>query len=196
MVRKADFDENSFIVAATDLIAAGGPSAATMAAIAHRAGAPTGSIYHRFPSRAALLGAVWHHALSSLAEDMLPALQAGDRDGAIDALFGWTTAHPAAARVILLYRENDLIDGAVPPPLHDSLNRLNRQLGAGLTAFLKQRGHALSAVNLALANFALFDGPIAALKPQLRHGDAGTPAQDRSRAAARACARASLELLE
>ncbi|PCI33481.1 MAG: hypothetical protein COB54_04045 [Alphaproteobacteria bacterium] len=202
MVRKAEFEDSSFIEAAIELIAVGGPAAATMAAIARAAGAPTGSIYHRFSSRAALLAAVWHQCLAALAAKMLPPLNQGQSEAAVKALIDWATKHPAMARVVLLHREDDLIDGELPTELHKQMNRLNQQLGAGLSALLSHRQKTLSTSNLALANFAIFDGPIAALKPFLRGPKNVTPPNHTTadngtcRAAALACARASLDLLE
>lgn len=197
MVRKADFTEDDFILAAIDLVSLGGPSAATMAAIAHNAGAPTGSIYHRFPSRSALLGAAWLRCLTSMTQDVTPFLETGQSHEAISALLTWATKNPAPARLIMLYRENDLIDGELPHDLHKALNTVNKKLGAGLSTLLKKKNKALSAPNLALANFAIFDGPIAAIKPYLRcHKPSLTLNIDKCFAAAHACGKASLKLLD
>ncbi len=198
MVRKAEFDGDDFIQAAIDLIAHGGPTAATINAIAVSAGAPTGSIYHRFKSRSALLAAAWLYALSAMSDEILPDLMRGQSDKAVIALIRWVEINPAMARMIMLYSENDLIDGELPPTLHKELNRVNQKLGTGLSALLKHRCKALTAANLALANFAIFDGPIAAMKPFLR----GRPGTDAAlnmaicRKAALACTQASLALLE
>ena len=53
------FDNSDFLDAALALVAENGPSAATVAAISARLKAPTGSFYHRFASRDALLGELW-----------------------------------------------------------------------------------------------------------------------------------------
>ena len=45
--------------AGVDLFASGGARALTMSAVARAVGAPSGSVYHRFPDRPALLAAVW-----------------------------------------------------------------------------------------------------------------------------------------
>ncbi len=194
MVRTAKFDDNSFIQSAITLISMGGPAAATMASIAASAGAPTGSIYHRFKSRSALLGAAWVHCLGSMTDDMLPLLEQGQSAGAIVALIHWAGENPEMARLIMLYGENDLIDGELPAELHKKLNGINKKLGAGLSALLKHRKKDLSASNLALVNFAIFDGPIAAMKPTLRMKQASPSLKCRE--AALACGRATLELLE
>ncbi|KAF0847801.1 TetR/AcrR family transcriptional regulator [Nocardia caishijiensis] len=52
-------DHDSFLDAAARLFAAQGSRAVTMAAVARSIGAPSGSIYHRFPDRPALLAALW-----------------------------------------------------------------------------------------------------------------------------------------
>lgn len=197
MVRNAQFDDDSFIQAAIDLISLGGPSAATMAAIAKCAGAPTGSIYHRFESRSALMGSAWFYCISSMADDVLPHLHQGSSDKAIAALTHWTEENPKMARLIMLYVQSDLIDGELPTKLHKRLNRINGMLGAGLSALLKKRNKTLSASNLALANFAIFDGPIASMKPFLR-GLQPSPILNKMKCheAALACGRASLELLD
>lgn len=59
MVRLARYSADAIVQAAIALTAEGGPSAASMAAIAQKIGAPTGSLYHRFDSRAAILATGW-----------------------------------------------------------------------------------------------------------------------------------------
>lgn len=197
MVRKAEFDESTFILSAVSLISAGGPNAATMAAIAQHANAPTGSIYHRFKSRTVLLAAAWHTALQEMSEAVLPDLYKGDSLQAVSSLCRWTEQNPEKARVIMLYDENDLIEDDLPADMVHNLGIINRNLGAGLTALLKETNKALSAANLALVNFAIFDGPIAAMKPLLRNRLTSSPLNfDSCQKAALACCRASMELLE
>src|SRR5258705_4453627 len=59
MPRPALFTVDELLDAAAALLAADGPSAVTMSAVARAAGAPSGSMYHRFPTRAALCGELW-----------------------------------------------------------------------------------------------------------------------------------------
>jgi len=197
MVRKAEFTENDFILAAIDLIAHGGPAAATMNSIAASAGAPTGSLYHRFESRTALIGAAWLHALSSMSAAILPHLNRGNSGDTVTALIQWARDNAQFARLILLYAENDLINDALPPEQHKEINAANQKLGAGLSALINVNHKALTAGNLALANFAIFDGPIAAMKPYLRAKPSkNTLNINKCRKVALACCKASLELLE
>src|SRR5262245_50905391 len=58
MPRLAKFHDAQFLDAARRVVSRQGPSGATISAIAQAIGAPTGSLYHRFPSRDVLLGEV------------------------------------------------------------------------------------------------------------------------------------------
>ena len=59
MGRPPKFDSQQILDATALLIAEGGPEQATVASIAKRLGAPSGSIYHRFESRDLLLARLW-----------------------------------------------------------------------------------------------------------------------------------------
>jgi AcrR family transcriptional regulator len=59
MPRPAQFTVDELLDAAAALLAADGPAAVTMSAVARAAGAPSGSLYHRFPTRDALCGELW-----------------------------------------------------------------------------------------------------------------------------------------
>ena len=56
MPRPARFTRDELLDAAAALLAADGPSAVAMSVVARAVGAPSGSMYHRFPTRAALCG--------------------------------------------------------------------------------------------------------------------------------------------
>ena len=59
MPRPARFTLDELLDAAAALLAADGPSAVAMSVVARAVGAPSGSMYHRFPTRAALCGELW-----------------------------------------------------------------------------------------------------------------------------------------
>lgn len=63
MGRPPVHSDQDFIDAAAALFASGGARAVTMIAVARSVGAPSGSIYHRFPDRPALLAALWLRTL-------------------------------------------------------------------------------------------------------------------------------------
>ena len=197
MVRKAEFDENIFIEAAIELVASGGPAAATMSAIARYCDAPTGSIYHRYQSRSALLAMTRSHAMTSLMDQILPALSQGNSEQAILSILDWIIDHPSKARLIMLYEENDLIDGEIPNSIFKNTNDINKKLGQALTTLLKIKGKQINPSNMALANYAIFDGPIAAMKPFLRNRlQQSNVDLNKCKAAAIATAQVSLNLLE
>ncbi|HLS79724.1 MAG TPA: TetR/AcrR family transcriptional regulator [Nocardia sp.] len=74
MGRPAKHREDDFIDAAATLFAEGGARAVTMSAVARAVGAPSGSVYHRFADRPALLAAVWTTTLRAFHAGYLDAL--------------------------------------------------------------------------------------------------------------------------
>ena len=76
-----------------------GPARVTMAAVARAAGAPSGTLYHRFENRGALLGAVWLRTVHSFHDGYLQAL--GDDPGvegcvaAARYVITWSRVHEA-----------------------------------------------------------------------------------------------------
>lgn len=105
MGRPPRYDIDSLLDAAVSLGAGGGPQAVTMAAVIEAAGVPSGSVYHRFPSRPALQAALWLRTLDRFQEGFLGAMAI---EGAPAAALGaaacttaWSRAHPAEARILL-----------------------------------------------------------------------------------------------
>src|SRR5690349_17041900 len=117
MVRTARFSAENFIDAAISLVSEGGPAAATMQAVARRVGAPTGSIYHRFASRSAMLAVAWNGSYGSLVRIMAPLLQAGRPREATLALLPWVGEDRHRARFLLLHEPVSLFEDAPPPEL-------------------------------------------------------------------------------
>ncbi len=165
MVRTARFTEDDFIDAAISLVAEGGPAAATMQAIARRTGAPTGSIYHRFDSRSAILGAAWNSAYASFTATLAPLLhQRRAREAAL-AIIPWAEANPRRAAFLLLHDPVALFEDSPPPPAQrEALDRLEQAFDAAFRACVAP---AASDEALARARFLIFDGPIAILRPTL-----------------------------
>lgn len=169
MVRTARFDSDAFVSAATALVAAGGPDAATLTAIAARVGAPTGSVYHRFPSRAAILAAAWLKAHAGFAARIRPALEAGDGRRAALALVDWARAEPEAAALLLLHPAESVLADAPPPALLDAVQAEQRALDRAFATYMSIMAPAAAEdpAVIARARFRLFDGPIALLRPTL-----------------------------
>ena len=172
MVRTARFFENDFIDAAMALVAEGGPAAATMQAIARRVGAPTGSIYHRFESRAAVLGTAWNTAYASFVGTLAPLLRDGRPCEAAMAILPWCGENEHRARFLLLNEPVALFEDSPPPePLRKMLQDLEDEFDSAFQACVAACGDGtVGDEPLARAKFLIFDAPIAILRPHLSRG--------------------------
>ncbi|PWR25861.1 TetR/AcrR family transcriptional regulator [Zavarzinia aquatilis] len=165
MVRLAQFSADCFVSAAIALVAEAGPSAASIPAIARRVGAPTGSLYHRFPSKAAVLAAAWAEVHGDFTAALVPPLFEGRARDAAMTLVDWSRARPLRARFLLLNDFGALVDGA---PVPDDLRaEIARQEDVLDRAFLSLAGGHASAAEAAALRFRVFDAPVAALRPHL-----------------------------
>lgn len=169
MVRIHRFEDEAFIEAAIALVAAGGPGAATIAAIARRVGAPNGSIYHRFESRSALLGLAWNRVHGAFTAAMIPALERDGRPPAL-SLVDWARSSPRGARFLLLNDATSLLDAAPPEPVRAEMRRQEEALDAAFQALLRRHGDPADLALAARWRFLVFDGPIALLRPHLLAG--------------------------
>src|SRR5712671_1921888 len=102
-VGHAKFSQQDFFAAAVAIAATHGPAAVTIASITARLGAPTGSFYHRFASRNALLGELWLRTVLDFQEGINAALDASDGLRAALHTPAWVRAHLENARLLLLY---------------------------------------------------------------------------------------------
>lgn len=181
MVRLARFTPGAFVDAAIALVAEGGPSAATIAAIARRAGAPTGSVYHRFESRAAVIASAWAAVHGAFTARIMPPLEAGDAAGAALSILGWARDEPTAARFLLLNEIEDLLDTAPPEALRSRIaaqqEALDDAFRRALRAIDRPSGMAEDQAAARL-RFLVFDGPLAVLRPHLLAGRAIPPYAD------------------
>jgi AcrR family transcriptional regulator len=143
MGRPARHDADSLLDAAVGLSAAGGPQAVTMAAVIVAAGAPSGSLYHRFPSRPALQAALWLRTLERFQAGFLEA--AAGEDGPAAALgaaahtVAWSRAHQAEAR-ILLYGAADFGHVGWPEPERARLRSRQAEVTAAIGALTAKLG--------------------------------------------------------
>lgn len=173
MARPAKFSEEQLLDAALRLVAAGGPGAATIAAIAAAVGAPVGSLYHRFRSRELLLARLWIRTVRRFQEGFITALGAMDVD---DAAIGaalhavtWARDHPDEARVLLLHRRQDLA-AQWPEELGDELGRLNDGVETAMRDHARRRYGSTDEVHLQRLAFALADLPYAAMRRYIAAG--------------------------
>lgn len=182
MPRPAKFGEDQIMDAALRLVAEGGPKAATIAGIADVLGAPVGSIYHRFKSRDLLLARLWVRTIRHFQVGFLRALEADDLDeaaiGAAPYNVGWTREHPEEARVLLLYRCEDLAQ-RWPEELGEELDTLNDEVEKAIRNYaLRRYGENSGADSVRRVVFALVDVPYAAGRLHLVNGEPPPPLVD------------------
>jgi AcrR family transcriptional regulator len=168
MPRHAKFDEAQIIESTTRLVAADGPTAATMAAIAGALRAPTGSIYHRFPSRDVLLGEVWLRAATSFQDGYFAILgrPVAREAGLAAALYlpQRVRANLAEARLLLLYRREDFLAPNWPEEMRARALGLQRQVDGGLRGFSRRLFGRADPRTLRLVTYAVLDAPLAAVR--------------------------------
>ncbi|HEY6713647.1 MAG TPA: TetR/AcrR family transcriptional regulator [Rubrobacter sp.] len=175
MPRPPKFGEDQIMDAAMRLVAEGGPNAATVAGIAGALGAPVGSIYHRFKSRDLLLARLWIRTVKRFQVGFLRALEADDLDEAAlgAALYNveWTRRHVDEARVLLLYRREDLAE-RWPEELGEELAALNTDVERAVRDHVLRRyGEGGGAEAVRRVVFALVDVPYAAGRRHLVNGE-------------------------
>ncbi|MBT2479053.1 TetR/AcrR family transcriptional regulator [Streptomyces sp. ISL-94] len=106
MARPPRFDTDQILDAAVRLAASAGPSGVTVSAVAQAIGAPSGSMYHRFAGRTALLAEVWLRTVERFQAGYFDALHS-DPDprraarAAARHVVSWSRAHPQEASLLL-----------------------------------------------------------------------------------------------
>ena len=120
--------------AARALVLAGGPRAASVAAIAQSSGAPAGTLYHRFGNRDGIVAAAWLRALERFQARALAAGSEAPAE-ALDAATAMAVAAisfarelPQDARLLLTIRPTDLLDGEPEPSFQQTLAAMNAPL--------------------------------------------------------------------
>jgi AcrR family transcriptional regulator len=161
------FDNSDFLDAALALVAENGPSAVTVAAISARLKAPTGSFYHRFASRDALLGELWFNTVLAFQQGIEAALDAGDGLGAALHTPAWVREHLDEGRLLLLYHRDDFVHGDWPQTLRDRLAEQGRRGEARLKKFARTTFGRAGPAEIRRAQFVLSEVPVAAVRQHL-----------------------------
>lgn len=130
MPRPQVHETDTMLDAARDLLLEEGARAATIEAIASASGAPSGSIYHRFQSRDELIARLWIRAVRRSQLDFLVAMEIDEpEEAAVCAamsILDFCEEHPADARLLVAYRQQDLVRMIPEGPVHEDLEALNR----------------------------------------------------------------------
>lgn len=199
MARPPRYATSHLLDAALELAAGGGPAAVTMAAVAKSTGAPSGSVYHRFADRPALLSALWLRTLDGFHEGFLAALGPAATSGAAPPGGGgddgggngggggdddvreaavaaarhtveWSRRHPAEAG-LLRYGAADFGHDDWPEEARRQLRAANRRVHQAVSAL----AHRLDMTGRAATervSVAVIDLPYALVQRHLRDGTA------------------------
>jgi AcrR family transcriptional regulator len=182
MPRPARFTLDELLDAAAALLAADGPSAVTMSAVAREARAPSGSMYHRFPTRAALCGELWIRTEERFHAGLNAALATSEEPQArcVHAArytVQWCRDRPVEAQVLLTGAEA-LGAADWPDELTTRRKRLHRALRRTLARLTADQDRV---------NAAVIDIPYAVVRRHLIAGQAIPASAD---AIVEQCARA------
>jgi AcrR family transcriptional regulator len=163
MVRIAKYNDNHFIDGAIDIASQCGIACVSMSAIAVKAGAPIGSVYHRFESRSAILAHAWLKVMADFRCDVAKLWLDDDSWFAVAALLDWCRAKPVYARFWL---QCDAFPDFGGPLALDLQARVEAEQAALDACFLgcAQVGHGGAPPT---RRFLLLDAPIAIVKPYL-----------------------------
>ncbi|PWF46119.1 TetR/AcrR family transcriptional regulator [Massilia glaciei] len=165
MVRLAKYNEDGFIESAIRIAAQCGIGAVSMASIASNAGAPIGSLYHRFDSRNTVLARAWLKVRADFRAEVSCHWARGDTWRAVETLVQWCRDKPVYARFML--QSDEAPDfGELSAPLREELEADQAELDAAFTRCVQtlppgadDAGHVL--------RFVLIGAPVAMVKPFL-----------------------------
>lgn len=187
MPRPVVHQVDAVLDAARDLVLTGGPRSVGIRPIAARAGAPSGSLYHRFGSRDGVLVAAWLRAVRRFQSGFLAALEHQDplarAARAAHWSVDWALDEPLDARLLLAHGQRDLLDQDPLGELEDQVKSVNVPVARAI-ACLSRRLYGVQTTDaVERVTYALVDLPYAVVR---RHvlADTLTPAVGASVASA------------
>ena len=174
MGRPARHHVRSILDSAKQVSAAVGPQKLTIAAVADAAGAPIGSIYHRYASRDDILAALWLDLVEGFQARFLAHLEAGDPIAAglaaVRFVCCWVRRHPTEARLMLLHRREDFAAERWAASHRRRAQQLAAHAETAMRAYASRLCGRAGTAELRHVRFALVDLPTAALKRDLEGG--------------------------
>ena len=150
-----------------------------MTAVAAAAGAPSGSLYHRFPGRPALLAALWLRTLERFHAGILAVTAESDEGDVVATAVAlaqhtvtWSRAHHDEARV-LLYGATDFGRADWPAEARERMDASQAAVIALVRALARALGQQ-GRLGLERVVFAIVDIPLALVRRHLA-ADAPVP---------------------
>ena len=177
-MRAAKFSNSDIINAASGVIATSGPARASVARIARSAGAPTGSVYHRFASRSVLFGHVWLKAVrdfqSAFAQAAAQVTGPPFDPDFVTFVPRYVRRHPVESRLLLLHRREEFLDTKWPAALKNEAKELGEELARIEIHLSRTLCGRDDPETRAILRYAVADAPIAAVRPYIE-GDKPPP---------------------
>lgn len=169
--RPPKFTQDTIVDAAMKLAAEHGTANITMQAIAAELGAPSGSLYHRYPSRDHLLADLWLRAVADFQAALFVRLDQCDDPlesacAAASYFVRWCRENPIVARVLLLFSVTDLKHGDWPTDIKARAERANNELIARMAALERQLGATTSEQRRRI-RMCIFDLPYGVVRARL-----------------------------
>ncbi|MET9377527.1 TetR/AcrR family transcriptional regulator [Streptomyces sp. NPDC003035] len=177
MARPPRFDTDQILDAAVRLSAAG-PGGVTMSAVAQAIGAPSGSMYHRFPGRSALLAEVWLRTVERFQQGYFDALHS-DTDprraarAAARHVVAWSRGHTREAS-LLLYGAEEFGRSDWSPEHRERADRGNRRVFGSLADLAAALG-STGPQDQERITLAVVELPLSLVRRHLRAGDTLPP---------------------
>lgn len=141
MGRPRIHDSDRLLDAAALMAATEGAATITMAGVAQATGAPSGSVYHLFPTRMSLLGELWLRTLRNFQDGYIDALGGEDPVRSCVAagthVVTWSREHQDEAR-ILLYGSREFGAGAWPDDVGGRIEAVQLTIDQALIAVTRR----------------------------------------------------------
>lgn len=170
MPRPAQFDRDSILDAALAEGRRKGFERVSAARVAARLAAPSGSIYHRYATRDALMADLWLRTVERFQQDYLQVLREPrsplDRGRATAVMvLDWCDTNRAEAELLARYRREDLLHGDLPETVIKRAQGINAQAVQEFADFAAQFSRPMS---LGRVRFACITVPLAVVRDALK----------------------------
>ncbi|MCH7668869.1 MAG: TetR/AcrR family transcriptional regulator [Acidobacteria bacterium] len=173
MSRPPKYSTEQILDASLTMVLDGGPMKLSVAGVAQQIGAPSGSIYHRFSGKDALVGALWLRSVEKFQEGFTTAIAADEPlEAAIAAathVVRWSRNEFDHARLLLVHRSRDFFGAGWPEELRDRNDRQRLKAQRAIRDLADRLG-AVDADGLARVKFAVVSVPYGAVRPALSTG--------------------------
>lgn len=172
MARPPKYSNEQILDAVLQVLKGRRPDEVSVAAVGEVLGAPSGSIYHRFESRDALVASTWLRAGEGFVAELAAALRGTDPvDAARSAAryqLEWARRRPVEAALYLLHGRSELTKTVWPADLARRAERLANET----TDLVRRFAARLPGASYARVRFALLDVPQAAIRRAATTGSA------------------------